>query len=52
MADMAMSAFTKSDGGVLKMICEMYSLPIRATPDSDAALEIRIMQLTPKAMEG
>ncbi len=30
----------------------MYSLPINATPASDAALEIKMMQLMAKAMEG
>ena len=29
-----------------------YSLPINATPERDAALEIKITQLTANAMEG
>jgi len=49
---MAIRAFTKSVGGTAKMICEMYSLPISATPDREAALEMRMMQLTANAMEG
>jgi hypothetical protein len=30
----------------------MYSLPIKATPDIEAAFEIRMMQLIAKATEG
>jgi hypothetical protein len=39
-------------GVVLKITCEIYSLPINATPDIEAALEIRIMQLMANAMDG
>jgi len=49
---MAISAFIKDEGSVVKIICEIYSLPINATPESDAAFEIRMMQLMAKAMEG
>jgi hypothetical protein len=52
MADIAINAFIKDDGSVVKIICEIYSLPINATPESDAAFEIRMMQLMAKAMEG
>ena len=30
----------------------MYSLPIKATPESEAAFEIRIIQFIAKAMDG
>ena len=49
---MAMSALVKDDGSVVKIICEIYSLPINATPESDAAFDIRMMQLMAKAMDG
>ena len=51
-ATMAIRALIKSDGGTAKMICEIYSLPINATPEREAALEMRMIQLTAKAMEG
>ena len=49
---MAINAFVKDDGSVVKIICEIYSLPISATPESDAAFEIRMIQLIAKAIEG
>jgi len=52
MADIAMRDFIKSEGGCAKIIWEMYSLPIKATPEREAALEISMMQLMAKAMEG
>jgi hypothetical protein len=52
MADMAMRDIIKSDGGWAKIIWEIYSLPINENPEREAALEIRMIQLTAKAMEG
>lgn len=49
---MAIRAFTKDEGSVLNITWEIYSLPINATPESDAALDIRIIQLMAKAIEG
>jgi len=36
----------------LKITCEMYSLPTNATPDIDAAFEIRMIQLMENAIDG
>ena len=52
MADIAINALTVLVTSDLDMSGVMYSLPINATPASEAALEIRIMQLIAKAMEG
>jgi hypothetical protein len=52
MADMAIRDFIRSEGGWAKIIWEMYSLPISATPEREAALDMRMMQLMAKAMEG
>jgi len=38
--------------GFLKISGTIYSLPISATPEMEAAFEIRIIQLIPKANEG
>jgi len=49
---MATSDLTRSEGGCEKMISQMYSLPINATPERDAALEMRMIQLIANAMDG
>jgi hypothetical protein len=49
---MAMKARVVSPGSVWKITCEIYSLPTSATPDIDAALEMRMMQLMENAIEG
>ncbi len=52
MGIMAMKARVVLSGVVLKITCEIYSLPIKATPAIEAAFEIRMMQLIANAMEG
>ena len=52
MADMATNDLIKSEGGFEKIISQIYSLPINATPESDAAFEMRMMQLMANAIEG
>ncbi len=49
---MAIIAFTKSVVPDVKMSGVIYSLPINATPDNEAALDISMMQLIAKAIEG
>ncbi len=49
---MAIRALTKSVCGTEKRTSVMYSLPIKATPAREEALDIRMMQLTAKAIEG
>ena len=52
MGIMAIKARVVLSGVVLKITCEMYSLPINATADMEAAFEIRIIQLMANAMDG
>jgi len=51
---MAISLICNAAGSVMdgKITPEMYSAPISATPVSDAAFEINMIQLMAKAIEG
>ena len=49
---MATSDLIKSEGVFEKMISQMYSLPINATPESEAALEMSMIQFIANAIEG
>ncbi len=48
---MAIIASLNEDGS-LNSNGAMYSLPINATPESEAAFEISMIQLMPNAIEG
>ena len=49
---MATNDLIKSEGVFEKMISQMYSLPISATPDKEAALEMSMIQFIANAIEG
>ena len=52
MADIATNDLIKSEGVLEKIISQIYSLPISATPDKEAALEMSMIQFIANAIDG